>query len=205
MYASKRVLTGVAALATSGVLVLASPGLAQAASYERGDADRERVARDADGDAEARVSATDRGRLHVRGEAEGGSPSTPLTPDDPTVSRAVASIDKRVPVADGTYRIAVHYRGAQGADRDRNAGDARADLLSTVRFDGEELRQVRSLGGQRHHKVARFVLDIPEGESGRLKVRAALRGHAVAPSTNDRGWYAGSVRDVRFTVKRIHD
>lgn len=205
MNSSHRIFTGLAAAATAGTLVLATPGLASAATYDRGDSDRTRVARDADGDAETQVRATDSGRLHVRGEAEGGSPSAPLVGDDDTVSRAVASLEKSVPVADGTYRVVVHYKGAKGSDRDRNAGDARVDLLSTVRFGGEQLRQTRNLGGERRHKVARFAIDIPEGASGRLNLRAALRGHAVAPSDNDRGWYAGSVRDVSFTVKRVND
>jgi hypothetical protein len=188
-----RFLSGLAAVATAGTLVLATPGLAQAATYERGDSDRDRVARDADGDAEARATARDSGRFHVRGEAEGGAPTAPLVADEDTVARSVASLRKSVPVADGTYRVAVHYRGAQGTDRDRGAGDARADLLST------------NLSGDRQHKVARFVIDIPEGESGRLKLRAVLRGNAVAPSTGDRGSYSGSVRDVTFSVKRVND
>jgi hypothetical protein len=200
-----RFLTGVAAAATAGTLVLATPGLATAASYDRGDADRDRVARDADGDAESRVRATDAGRFHVKGEAEGGAPDVPLAPDDDTVARAVASLQKSVPVADGTYRVAIHFRGAQGTDRDRGDGDARADLFSTVRYGGETLRQTRNLSGDRQHKVARFVIDVPEGESGRLKLRAALRGHALAPSSGDRGWFSGSVRDVGFTVNRVND
>lgn len=205
MTTSHRFLTGLAAAATTGALVLATPGLAQAASYDRGDSDRERVARDADGDAEARATARDTGRFHISGEAEGGSPSAPLVADDDTVARSVASLSKSVPVADGTYRVVVHYKGAQGTDRDRGDGDARADLLSTVRYGGEQLRQTRNLGGERQHKVARFVIDIPEGESGRLKLRAVLRGNAVAPTTGDRGSYQGSVRDVTFSVNRVND
>lgn len=200
-----RFLSGLAAVATAGTLVLATPGLAQAATYDRGDSDRDRVARDADGDAEARATAKDSGRFHIRGEAEGGAPAAPLVADEDTVARSVASLRKSVPVADGTYRVAVHYRGAQGTDRDRGAGDARADLLSTIRYGGEQLRQTRNLSGDRQHKVARFVIDIPEGESGRLKLRAVLRGNAVAPSAGDRGFYSGSVRDVTFTVNRVND
>lgn len=205
MTMTKRVLTGLAATATSGALVLATPGLAQAASYDTGNSDRERFARDADGDAEARARATDDGRLRISGEAEGGASEVPLGGDPETVARAIASVRKSVPVADGTYRVTVLYSGAQGGDRDRQGGDGRADLLSTLRFDGETLRRTRELDSNASREVTKFVIDIPEGSSGRLTVKAALRGSAVAATEGDYGRFNGSVNDVRFTVKRVND
>ena len=192
------VLTGLAAAATSGALVLATPGLAQAATYDQGNSDRERVAQDADGDAESRARATDGGRLHISGEAEGGASEVPLGGDPETVSRAIASVRKSVPVADGTYRVTVHYHGAQG-------GEARADLLSTLRYDGETLRRARELDSDPSREVTKFVIDIPEGSSGRLTVKAALRGFAVAATEGDYGRFSGAVKDVSFSVNRIND
>ena len=205
MTLSKRVLTGLAATATTGALVLGTPGMAQAATYDRGNSDRERVSRDADGDAESRAKATDRGRLSVRGEARGGASGVPLGGDPETIARATASVNKSIPVADGTYRVTVRYSGAQGNDSDRQGGDARADLLSTVRFDGRTLRNTRELDSDPSRVVSRFVIDIPEGSSGRLNVNAALRGAATAPTEGDYGRFNGSVRDVQFSVNRLRD
>lgn len=205
MTLTKRILTGLAATATSGALVLSTPGMATAASYDSGNSDRERVAQDADGDAEARVTATDAGRLKISGEAEGGTANVPLEGDPETVARAVASVRKSVPVADGTYRVTVRYAGAQGSDRDRQDGDARADLLSTLNFGGETLRRTRELSGNASREVTKFVIDIPEGSSGRLTIKAALRGSAVAPSEGDYGRFNGSVKDVSFNVKRVNN
>lgn len=206
MTRTKRILTGLAATATSGALVLATPSMASAATYDKGNADRERVAQDADGDAESRARATDAGRLKISGEAEGATTEVPLGGADPeTIARAVASVRKSVPVADGTYRVTVRYSGAQGGDRDRQDGDARADLLSTLSFGGETLRRTRELSGNPSREVTKFVIDIPEGSSGRLTVRAALRGSAVAPSAGDYGRFNGSVKDVKFIVNRVND
>lgn len=206
MTLSTRILTGLAATATSGALVLATPGMAQAASYERGNADRDRVVRDADGDAEARARATDNGRLNIRGEAQGGSTQVPLGGADPeTVARATASVRKSVPVADGTYRVTVRYSGAQGTDRDRRGGDARASLLSTLRFGEETLRNTRNLSSTSSREKSSFVIDIPEGSSGRLIINAALRGSATAPTDGDFGRFTGSVKDVRFVVNRLRN
>ena len=206
MMLSKRILTGLAAAATSGALVLATPGMAQAATFERGNADSDRVVNDADGDAEARARATDGGRLNIRGEAKGGSTEVPLGGADPeTVARATASVRKSVAVADGTYRVTVRYSGAQGTDSDRRDGDARANLLSTVRFGDETLRNTRNLDNTASREVSRFVIDIPEGSSGRLIINAALRGSAVAPTEGDYGRFNGSVKDVQFIVNRLRD
>lgn len=200
----KRLTTGLSAAAVTGALVLATPGLAQAAAYDRGNADTERVARDADGDAEARAHANRDGAFSVRGEAVGGGADTPIGGQD-TLARSVSSLNKRVPVADGTYRVVVTYVGAQGTDTDRGAGDSALRLRSLVEFGGERLTRSANLTADKTRHAETFVISIPEGESGRLRVNAALRGVATAPADGDIGRYRGSVDDVVVVVKRIAD
>lgn len=195
--------------ATAGALLLATPGLAEAATYQTGNADHERVVRDADGDADGQARATKRGHFQVSGVARGGGEDPVIGGTNPvTRVNAFGELNYRVPAADGTYRVAIHYRGARGTDKDRAGGDADVSLRSTVRFrgsDGAVLNRNTEVGENRRDRVVRFSYKVPEGASGRLQIRAALVGTARAASESDFGRFSGSVKAVQITVNRVGD
>lgn len=196
--------------------MLALPGVAQAQQYDSGNSDSERSARDGTGDAEARARANDDGRLRVFTEAEGGKADDGPLPgpgaSEPAVARASAELTRRVPVADGTYKVVVHYRGLQGDDRERGRnGDADIKRRSIVRFEAQAgggdrtVRRSQELPSREGNRSTRLFIKVPNDSSGSLRVTGLLKAFSTASGKRGFGQAAGHVDDISFTVKRVSE
>jgi len=210
----KRTTTGLAAAATTGALILAVPGVAQAREFDRGNDDRERSARDGSGDAEARARANNDGRLRVFTEADGGNEAgTPLPGGDsstPTRADATASLMRRVAVAEGTYKVVVRYKGLSGFDRERgNDSNAEVKRRSVVRFEAQagggdrRVRRIQQVPDKKSNRRTRLLIEVPNDSSGFLKVSADLDAKARADGNRNFGKAGARVRDIVFKVNRV--
>lgn len=123
---STRITTSLGALVAAGALSIATPDFAQAATYEQGNPDSERTARDGDGDADARAHASRGGAFSIFGDADGGGTEVVLETNPNTVAKAQGSILKRVPVE--TARTA--SSSATPAPRERTSSDVTATPTS---------------------------------------------------------------------------
>lgn len=210
----KRSATVLGAAATTGALVLATPGLAQAATYDRGTSDSERSVVNGTGDADASANATDRGQLRVVTEADGGdSETTPLPGGETselTRATARASLQKRIPVADGTYRVVFRYDGLQGDENDRGAeSSSRVVRDSMVRFVAQsggqdrQVSRVQQVPDDKGDRRTVLLVNVPNNSSGFLRVKAALR--AVSTANGEGSFAHGDARvsDISFKVKRV--
>jgi len=209
----KRGATGLAAAATAGALVLAVPGVAQAQEYETGNADRERSARDGSGDAEAHARANDEGRMRVFAEAKGGEAANPLPgggTSAPTRADANTSLTRRVSVAEGTYKVVVHYRDARGFDRERGSNsDADVKRRSIVRFISQTgggdrmVKRSQELPGRESNRRTTLFIEVPNDSSGFLKITGSLDASSRAEGNRSFGSAGARVSDVSFTVNRV--
>jgi len=224
----RRGITGLAAVATTGTLVFATPGLAQAQQardFETGNPDRDRSAQDGSGDAEARARATQQGQLRVFTEADGGDSDNgggggggvPLPGDGgetggaagATRAHANASLMRRVPVADGTYRVVFRYADAQGSERDRGDSAAEADMVSIVRFvsqtggENRQVQRVEELDSEEGNHRTVLLINVPNNESGFLRIVASLDANSRANGNRGFAQARGHVSDVSFSVNRV--
>lgn len=205
--------TMLAATATTGALVLASPGLANAATISQGNSDSERSIVDGSGDADAQAKAKDSGRLSVTTRAEGGDTTGPLGGVTSEETRASASAfieSKRIPVAKGTYRVVFSYKGLQGAQNDRgddsNVKVVRDSLIQYVAQSGgsgREVHRTQQVDQRTGTERTTLLITIPNGSSGYLKVKALLSAVSTADGASSFAKGNASVKDVNFTVKRV--
>lgn len=202
-----------AATATTGALVLSSAGLAQAATYNDGNSDREKSAVDGTGDADARATATDKGRLVVRTEADGGSEDGPIggTVSTPSVASASASLEtRRIPVADGTYRVVITYAGLQGKENDRgDESNAEAERRSLVRYVAQSgggnrtVDRVQEVPTKKSSKRTVLLISVPNNSSGFLKAKAVLRAASTADGEGSFAHAHAQTSDITFKVNRV--
>jgi len=210
----KRSATLLGAAVTTGALVLSMPSLAQAATYNNGNSDSERSAVDGTGDADARANATDGGKLRVFTEADGGDAgATPLpggATSAPTRATATASLQKRIPVADGTYRVVFKYEGLQGKENDRGSdSNARVVRDSKVRFvaqsggENRTVNRVQQVPDDKGNRRTVLLINVPNNSSGFLRVKALLRAQSSANGEGNFAHGDASASDVSFKVNRV--
>lgn len=202
-----------AATATTGALVLSSAGMAQAATYNDGRSDQEKSTVDGTGDADAGATATDKGRLHVTTEADGGSTTGPLgnVTSTPTRAAANASLEsKRIPVADGTYRVVVTYAGLQGDENDRGeTSSADTERRSVVRYVAEAggsnrtVNRVQEVPTKKGMQRTVLLINVPNNSSGYLKVKALLRAASTADGNGSFAHADAHASDITFKVARV--
>ncbi|MEP9365401.1 hypothetical protein ABLE68_20710 [Nocardioides sp. CN2-186] len=205
--------TMLAATATTGALVLASPGLANAATISHGFSDSERSAVDGSGDADAQARATDSGRLSVSTKADGGDTTGPLGGVTSTETRASANASfssKRIAVAKGTYRVVFTYQGLKGNQDDRgDASNAKVTRNSVVHYvaqsggSAREVHRTQQVDQRKGTERTVLLINIPNGSSGYLKVRALLSAVSTADGSGSFAKGNASVTDVKFKVNRV--
>lgn len=207
-----RTATAVAATATAGAMLLASPGLAQAATYDQGHSESERHVTNGTGDADARAAANDAGRINLYTEADGGSTTGLLgnVTSNPTVGSAVGSLSKRIPAASGTYRVVFTYRGLQGTERDRgDNGNAEVNRSSIVKFVAQSggkdahVSRVQQLPTDKKTVTTVLLLKVPNNSSGYLRVKSILRAVSRADGSNNHAKATAHVSDISFRVNRL--
>ncbi|MBB6626229.1 hypothetical protein H5V45_02735 [Nocardioides sp. KIGAM211] len=204
--------TLLAATAATGALVLASPGLAQAATYSQGQANDEHSVTNGTGDADARSKATQGGKLRVFTEADGGTTAGPLggTTSTPTEASAQASLSKRVPVAKGTYRVVVNYQGLQGRENDRgDNSQSRVVRQSVVKYVAQsgggdrQVDRVQQVPTNKSSKSTTLLITVPDGSSGYLRVKAILKALSTADGKSSFAHGDASASNIVFKVNRI--
>lgn len=204
--------TLLAATATTGVLALSSSGLAQAATISQGSSDSERSAVDGSGDADARAKVNDRGELSVWTRAEGGDTTGPLggvTSEETRASATAFIKSKRIPVAEGTYRVVFTYQGLKGMENDRgDDSNARVARNSVVQYTAQSggsnrnVNRVQQVDQRKGTDRTVLLINIPNNSSGYLKVKALLRSITTADGASNVARGSASVDDVSFSVKR---
>lgn len=205
--------TVLGAIATTGALVLGTPGLAQAAVYDKGTSNAERNTVDGSGDADARARADDGGHLRVFTESDGGDLASPIpggATSEATRATARASLQKRVPVADGNYRIVFRYDGLDGKENDRgedaNARVVRESLVTFVAQSGGDntsVNRVQQVPDTKSDERTVLLLSVPNNASGYLRVKAILRAVATADGQGNFAHGDASVDDISFKVTRV--
>lgn len=204
--------TVLAATAATGALVLGTPGLASAATYHQGYSNDERSVSNGTGDADARANSNDRGRLNVYTQARGGSATDPVggTTSTPTSANANASLNKRVQVAKGTYRVVVVYRGIQGNERDRgNDSQAKVVRKSVVQYSAQtgggdrRVQRVQQVPSRKSTQRTKLLITVPQGSSGFLRVKGALQADSNANGGSNFAQAEASTSKIVLKVNRV--